>query len=62
MKRKQIILILFVVFIIVAAVILGVWYYTPKTFLNKLDASEVMSISVFDGNIGKGFIIGIQRK
>ena len=57
MKRKQIILILFVVFIMVAAVILGVWYYTPKTFLNKLDASEVMSISVFDGNIGKGFVI-----
>ena len=57
MKRKQIILILFVAFIMVAAVILGVWYYTPKTFLNKLDASEVMSISVFDGNIGKGFVI-----
>lgn len=38
-------------------VILGVWYYIPKTFLNKIDASEVMPISVFDGNTGKGFVI-----
>ena len=57
MKRKKIILISFVVFIIVALIVMCVWYYTPKTFLNKLDASEVMSISVFDGNTGKGFVI-----
>lgn len=57
MKRKKIILISFVVFIIVALIVMCVWYYTPKTFLNKVDASEVMSISVFDGNTGKGFVI-----
>ena len=57
MKKKQIILISFVVFIIIAAIILCVWYYIPKTFLNRLDASEVMTISVFDGNTGKGFVI-----
>lgn len=57
MKRKQIILISFAVFIIVVAIILGVWYSTPKIFLNRLDVSEVISISVFDGHTGKGFII-----
>lgn len=62
MKRKKIILISFVAFIIVALVILGVWYYTPKTFLNNLDASEVMSISVFDGNTGKGFVVEIPEE
>ena len=57
MKRKRIVLISFIAFIIVATIILCVWYYTPKTFLDKLDASGVMSISVFDGNTGKGFVI-----
>lgn len=57
MKRKQIILISFVVLIIVVTIILGVWYSIPKTFLNGLDASEIISISVFDGNTGKEFII-----
>ncbi len=57
MKRKQVILTSFAVLIIVAAVILGVWYSIPKSFLNGLDVSEVASISVFDGNTGKDFII-----
>ena len=57
MKRKQIILISLAGLIIVAAIILGVWYSTPKTFLNGLDTSEVLSISVFDGNTGKEFTI-----
>lgn len=57
MKRRQIILISFVLFIIAAAIILIVWYFTPKTFLKRVDASEVISISVFDGNTGKEFIV-----
>ena len=57
MKRKQVILTSFAVLIIVAAVIWGVWYSIPKSFLNGLDVSEVASISVFDGNTGKDFII-----
>ena len=57
MKRKQIILISFAVLIIVVTIILGVRYSVSKTFLNGLDASEVIYISVFDGNTGKEFII-----
>ena len=57
MKRKQITLILIAVSIIAVMVIFGVWYAVPKTFLKSSDASEVISISVFDGNTGKEFII-----
>ncbi len=56
-KRKTTVLLLIAAFIIVAAMIFAVWYFIPKTFLNRLDASEVTSISVFDGNTGKEFII-----
>ena len=56
-KRKQVVLTSFAVLIIVVAVIFGVWYSIPKSFLNGLDVSEVASISAFDGNTGKGFII-----
>lgn len=62
MKRKQIILISLVGLIIVAAIFGGVWYSTPKTFLNGLDASDVLSISVFDGNTGKGFTIEVPEE
>ncbi len=57
MKRKKIILISFSAIIIAAAIILGIWYFVPKTFLNRSDSSEVISIYVFDGNTGKEFII-----
>ena len=57
MKRKPIILIAAAVFLIVVVIIFGVWYSMPKTFLNRLDASDVSGISVFDGNTGKGFIV-----
>ena len=56
-KRKTTVLLSIAAFIIVAAIIFAVWYFIPKTFLNRLDASEVTSISVFDGNTGKEFII-----
>lgn len=57
MNKKLIILISVVVFVFVVGIILGVWYYTPKTFLKKIDSSEVTSISVFDGNTGKQFAV-----
>lgn len=57
MKRKQIILISLAAFIIAAAIVFGVWYFVPKTFLNAPGSSEIISISVFDGNTGKEFTI-----
>ena len=41
----------------VIAMILGVWYFTPKTFLAEIDPSEVASISVFDGSTGNHFTL-----
>ena len=55
MKKKKITI--FVVMIIIVAIVIGVWYSTPKRFLRTVEASEVISISVFDGNTGKGFTI-----
>ena len=55
MKKKKITV--FVVMIIIVVIVIGVWYSTPKRFLGPVKASEVISISVFDGNTGKGFTI-----
>ena len=56
MKKK---IILYSVLGALALVILvfGVWYYTPKTFLNGVSADEIGSIEVFDGSTGKRFVI-----
>lgn len=43
--------------IIVGIAITAVWYFSPKNFLSKVVSSDVKSISVFDGNTGKRFVI-----
>ena len=40
-----------------AAVIFAVWFFIPKTFLKGVDPSDIKSVSVFDGNTGKSFVI-----
>lgn len=34
-----------------------VWYFSPRIFLSGVKPSDVKSISVFDGNTGKSFVI-----
>ncbi len=55
MKKKKITV--FVAIVIIVTIVIGVWYSTPKRFLGAMKASEVISISVFDGNTGKRFTI-----
>lgn len=57
MKRKQKILLLLIAIVIVIIVVLAVWYFSPKTFLSDIEATDVKSISVFDGSTGKRFDI-----
>lgn len=59
MKKKKITVFVAIVIIvtIVITIVIGVWYSTPKRFLGAVKASEVLSISVFDGNTGKKFTI-----
>ena len=55
-NRKKIFPILAV--IIVIAVILTVWYFLPEKFLRNVSPTDVVSISVFDGNTGKNLPAG----
>lgn len=57
MKRKQSKAALIVAFIIIVPIVLVIWYFTPRTFLNRVEASEVKSIYIFDGFYGKSFTI-----
>lgn len=57
LKRKQKILLSFIAIVIVIIVILAAWYFSPKTFLSGIEATDVQSISVFDGNTGNRFDI-----
>lgn len=55
-RRKQKVF-LFLLALFVLAAILALWYFAPKTFLKGIEAAEVKTISVFDGNSGKSFEI-----
>ncbi|MCM1257620.1 MAG: hypothetical protein NC307_07175 [Roseburia sp.] len=55
MKRKKTAA-LFVTAAILAG-IMAVWYFTPKQFLGRVEASAIWSILVFDGNTGTEFVI-----
>ena len=57
MKPKQKISLVIIVIVIMAIAIPLTWYFSPKTFLSGTKPSDVKSISVFDGNTGKGFNI-----
>ena len=53
MKQKKIRFIIATVFVLIVA--LAIWYFIPTTFLNKVNPSDIKSISVFDGNTGERF-------
>ena len=57
MKTKQKISLIIIVIVITATAILLIWYFSPKIFLGGVEPSDIKSISVFDGNTGKGFDI-----
>ena len=57
MKRNRKILFAILAAINVIAVILTVWYFLPQKFLRSVSPTDVVSISVFDGNTGKSFTI-----
>lgn len=57
MKRKRKALFSIMAVVIIIAAIFAAWYFSPKTFLNGVEATDVKSISVFDGNTGKSFYI-----
>lgn len=42
---------------IIIIAIFVIWYFSPKIFLRGINAANVKSISVFDGNTGKSFSI-----
>ena len=56
MKTKKIFM-LIIAMVIVIITISAIWYFSPRTFLNGVDPSNVKYISVFDGNTGERFII-----
>jgi hypothetical protein len=57
MKKGKKIILFILVIVVVAISILAAWYFSPKTFLKKIEPSNVSSIDVFDGNTGNGFVI-----
>lgn len=57
LKTKQSKYLIITVILIVAMAISMVWYFSPRSFLSGVEPSEVRSISVFDGNTGKSFVI-----
>lgn len=56
-KKKLSILIIIIIIVITTIAISAIWYFSPKTFLRRIEPSNVSSISVFDGNTGNGFVI-----
>lgn len=62
LKRKQKLLLSLIAIVIVIITILAVWYFSPKTFLNSIKATDITYISVFDGNTGERFDINNPEK
>lgn len=54
-KKKISVLINMIVIAVIAMIV--TWYFSPRTFLSGVDPLDVKSISVFDGNTGKSFVI-----
>ncbi|MCM1049502.1 MAG: hypothetical protein NC433_13880 [Clostridiales bacterium] len=55
--KKQKTVLFFLAVIIIAAILLTAWYFTPKRFLGRAKAADVTSIYVVDGNNGNRFTI-----
>lgn len=56
MKKKYILYGIAAV-VVIAVIIVCIWYFSPKTFLKNVDVSDVSAISVFNGSTGKSFTI-----
>lgn len=56
-KRKQKFFLSVLVILVLLAASFALWYFSPKTFLKGIEASQIKTISVFDGNSGKSFEI-----
>ena len=57
MKAKTKIFISIIVIVVVLIAISAIWFFYPKTFLSGVEPADISSISVFDGNTGKSFVI-----
>ena len=57
MKTKKKISMLIIAIVIAIIAISAVLYFSPRTFLSRVDPSDVKSIAVFDGNTGERFVI-----
>lgn len=55
--KKRLILYVISAFLLILAITACIWYFSPKTFLKNVDASDVSKISVFNGSSGKSFTI-----
>ena len=55
--RKKIVLCSVIGVFVLIVLAFGIWYNTPKTFLDGIPADAVGSIEVFDGSTGKHFVI-----
>lgn len=56
MKKKYILYSVVILFLMVA-ILLCVWYFSPKTFLKNIDADDVSAILVVNGSTGKSYTI-----
>lgn len=56
MKKKASLIVILAIVVLIA--ISSVWYFFPTNFLSGVEPSDIKSISVFDGNTGKGFDVG----
>ncbi|MGN0312126.1 MAG: hypothetical protein ACI4CC_05055, partial [Lachnospiraceae bacterium] len=57
LKRKQKIALTICAIAVAIIAILATWYFSPRTFLNGVEPSDVSYIDVFDGSTGKSFTI-----
>ena len=57
LKTNYKISLLSIVIIIIVIASSAVWYFSPKNFLSGVKPSDINSISIFDGNTGKEFVI-----
>ena len=55
--KKKIISYAIIAIVLLALIIVCVWYYSPKTFLKGVNAEDIASISVFNGSTGGRFTV-----
>ena len=55
--KKKYILCGVVTVVVIAIMIVCVWYFSPKMFLKNVDTGDVFTVSVFNGSTGRSFTI-----